>query len=276
MPKGSERTRGEPSPAIVVTRACHATGVGAGFRVRLKTENPRAPATISSSITTSSDLRINGFVKVKLRLGEHLLDARDVAADVQAIDERVMHFHRKRHQGALVFANKLAERNLRHRVVAARVARVRETRESDPRQGGAMDAGVVVEPGIKTAVFFHLLKRALRGSDEFRERLGVIEVNERERFVRQHERGAAVDYVMNQDAAVSQAIAKLFDLVRGFEREVVIRQRDTRAFVPLQFVEQVRDVQPQTDIEKWLVEVAIELKHLAPRPRVEIDVSRHT
>src|SRR5690349_14644340 len=174
MPKGSDKTIGEPSPATVVTCACQATGVGAGFRVRRKTKKASATTTISSSIKTSSALRINGFVKVKLRLGEHLLDARDVAADVEAIDERVMHFHRKRHQGALVFANKLAERNLRHRVVAARVARVRETRESDPRQGGAVDARVVVVPGIKTAVFFRLLKRALRGSDEFRERLGVI------------------------------------------------------------------------------------------------------
>src|SRR5689334_190870 len=84
-----------------------------------------------------------------------------------------------------------------------------------------------------------------------------------------------MDYVMDQHAAVTQTITKLFDLVRGFEREVVIRQRDTRAFVALQFVQEIRDVEPQAHVEKWLVEVAIELKHLAPRPGVEIDVSRH-
>ena len=79
--------------------------------------------------------------------------------------------------------------------------------------------------GRKAAVFFRFFDRPLGWSDEFGERVGVIEVDERERFVRQHQGRAAVDYVVDQHAAVAQPVAKLFDFVSGFQCEVVISQR---------------------------------------------------
>src|ERR1044072_6310385 len=101
MPKASEKTRGEPSPASVVTRACHAMGVGIGFRVRRNTLNT-IKMTTPRSIKTRSALRINGLIQVKLGLGEHLLHAFNVASDVQAVDQGVAHFHCELHQGAIV------------------------------------------------------------------------------------------------------------------------------------------------------------------------------
>src|ERR1043165_7545446 len=102
MPKGSEKTWGEPSPASVVTRACHAMGVGIGFRVRRNTLNT-IKMTATRSIKTRSALRINGLIQVKLGLGEHLLHAFNVASDVQAVDQRVGPFHLEFYQGPIVF-----------------------------------------------------------------------------------------------------------------------------------------------------------------------------
>jgi len=55
---------------------------------------------------------------------KHLLDARNVTSDVQAVHQCVMDFDRERHQRATVFVRELAERDLRNRVFASPTSRV--------------------------------------------------------------------------------------------------------------------------------------------------------
>lgn len=94
-----------------------------------------------------------------------------------------------------------------------------------------MDARVVFVTWSKSPVAVSDLVDRLRCAlHEFREALGVIEVNEREGFVREHERGAAVYDVMDQHLALSQAIAKLLDLVRRAQREIMIGEPNAGPF----------------------------------------------
>ena len=43
--------------------------------------------------------------------------------------------------------------------------------------------------------------------------LVVVKVEERERFVWQHQRRATIDYVVHEYSALSQSVAELFDFV---------------------------------------------------------------
>ena len=138
-----------------------------------------------------------------------------------------------------------------------------------------MDARVVVMSRVKAAVLSGFFNRALRWSNELGECFGVIEINERESLVRQHQRRAAVDNVMDQHATVTESITKLLDFVRCFQGEVVIGQRDADAGVIAQFFYEVRDVEARADVEVGVVEFAKELKLFASGPVVEVEISRH-
>src|SRR6185437_2074995 len=97
-----------------------------------------------------------------------------------------------------------------------------------------MDACVVFVSWPERPVAFSDVVDSLRCAlHKRREALGVIEIDKRERFVRQHERGPAVDDVMDQHLALSQAIAERFDLIRRPQCEVVVSQPNTRALLYL-------------------------------------------
>jgi hypothetical protein len=78
-----------------------------------------------------------------------------------------------------------------------------------------VDARVVLVSRLESAVLFSFFHGSLGGSDKVGKRVEIIEIDERERFVRQHQGGAAVDYLVNQHAPVAQPVAKLFDFVSG-------------------------------------------------------------
>src|SRR6185503_11376530 len=93
-----------------------------------------------------------------------------------------------------------------------------------------------------------------RAFHELREILGMVEVDERERFVRENYSSAAVNDVMDQHLALSQSITKWLDLVCNAECEVMVSQPDARAGTFLQLSEQMRDVELGTDVEVGFVE----------------------
>src|SRR5882672_7802783 len=71
----------------------------------------------------------------------------------------------------------------------------------------------------------HLLHRAISLVDELLEVFIVVEICEREVFIRQQHGGAAVNHIVDNHLALSKAIAKWLDLVCRPKREVVICQR---------------------------------------------------
>src|SRR5215468_3992547 len=129
-----------------------------------------------------------------------------------------------------------------------------------------MNPRVVFVSRPKRAVLFGFINRSLRWSNKFFKRFSVIEIYERERFVWQHECGAAIDHVVNEHLPVAQAIAKLLGFICGFESEVMISQPRTNAGMMAQFVKKFRDVETHADVEERFVEVSIELKDLTSRP----------
>ena len=80
------------------------------------------------------------------------------------------------------------------------------------------------------------------------------------------EGGAAVDYVMDDDLALSQSITKRLDLVGGAECDVMIRQPDARALALAELVHEIRDVETRADVEIRVIERKKELEDLTARP----------
>ncbi len=139
-----------------------------------------------------------------------------------------------------------------------------------------MNACIVFVSGTERAVARScFLYGACRTFHKFRVAFFVIKVNERERFIWQHERGAAVYHVVDQHFALPQPVTKRLDLVCGAQREVMIRQSDTGAFAFPELVEEVCDIETRADVEERLVKREIEFKHLPARPGVEVDVMGH-
>src|SRR5690242_5882444 len=109
---------------------------------------------------------------------------------------------------------------------------MREACERNPRERRAVDACVVFMFWPKGPVTFSDFINRLRCAlHELREALSVIEIDKREGFIWEHERSSAVDDLMDQHLALSQAIAEWFDLVRRTKREVMIGQPNTRPFL---------------------------------------------
>ena len=140
-----------------------------------------------------------------------------------------------------------------------------------------MDACVVfMSRPERTVAVSGFIDSSRRAVHEFRIALVIVEVDEREGFVWQHQSRAAVDDVVNENSALSQSISKRLDFVGGAQSEVVICQPDA-CFVSLaQRGQQVADVQARTNIEEWFVKREIKLKHLAPRPGFKVNVTGHT
>lgn len=140
-----------------------------------------------------------------------------------------------------------------------------------------MDARVVFVFGFELTVSASYVVNGPRSAfHEFSVTLGVIEVDERKRFVGKDHRGPAIDYVMDKHFPIAQPVTKLFDVIGRAEREVVVRQPNAWLLRPsFQFSQQISDVETKTHIEIWLVEMSIKLEHLAPRPGIQIEVMRH-
>ena len=130
-----------------------------------------------------------------------------------------------------------------------------------------MDARVVFVSRSEDAVaVFDLFDGARRAFHKLCVALLVIKVNESEGFVRQHHGRAAVDDVMDQHLALSDAIPKRLDLVCGAQCDVVICEPNAGGLAFLQFVQKAGDVEPRADVEVRLVEREIEFEHPAPWP----------
>ena len=108
---------------------------------------------------------------------------------------------------------------------------MRKACERDPRERRAVDARVVFMFWSKRPIpLSNVIDRLRCALHEFREALRVIEVDERESLIREHECSPAVDNVVDQHLALSQAIAERLDLVRRAQREVMIRQPNACPF----------------------------------------------
>ena len=188
----------------------------------------------------------------------------------------MVYFDGEWQERSLVTFDELAEGDLWDRILAAPAACVREARERDPRERGAVDARVVFVswPERPVAVFDFLdcLRRAFH---ELRETFSVVEVDKRERFVWKNERRATVDNVMDQHLALSQTIAKLLDFVSSAQREVMVSQPDARTRTFLQCSEQAGDVELCADVEIRLVERKVKFEDGPPRPGFYIYVTGH-
>ena len=139
-----------------------------------------------------------------------------------------------------------------------------------------MDPRIVVVSWLECVAVFGFVSRSRCGLHELFVALAVIEVEEREGFVGQHQCRAAVDDVVDQDFALSQSIAKWFDFVRRAEGEIVVGQPDVCLTALAQFDQKIGDIETRTDIEEWFVERKIKLKHLAPRPVRKVNITGHT
>src|ERR1044072_621589 len=126
----------------------------------------------------------------------------------------MVYFDGEWQERAIAIFDELAEGDLWDRLLAPPAACVREARERDPRERGAVNARVVFvfwpERPVAALDFLDRLRCALH---KLREAHGVVEVDERECFVGKYYRGAAVDDVMDQHLALSQSIAKRLDFV---------------------------------------------------------------
>src|SRR6185503_2550719 len=121
-----------------------------------------------------------------------------------------------------------------------------------------------------------LVNRPRRAFHKLPVALGVIEIDEGKRLVREYHRGPAVDDFMDQHFSVAQTVMKLLDVVRSAEGEIVIRQPEAWFLrAGLEFSYEIRNVETQTDIEIRLIEVSIKLKHLAPRPGFQVEIVGH-
>src|SRR6185369_17072637 len=126
----------------------------------------------------------------------------------------MVYFDREWQERAIAIFDELAEGDLRDRILASPTTRVREARERDPRERGAVNARVVFVFWPKRPVAaFNFLDCLRRAFHKLGEAHSVVEVDECECFVGKNDRGAAVDDVMDQHLALSQAIAKRLDFV---------------------------------------------------------------
>src|ERR1044072_3346829 len=126
----------------------------------------------------------------------------------------MVYFDGEWQERALAVLDELAEGDFGNRILASPAARVREARECDPRERGAVNARVVfVFWPERPVAFSNFLDCFSCAFHKLREAHEVVEVDECECFVGKNDRGAAVDNVMDQHLALSQTIAKRLDLV---------------------------------------------------------------
>src|SRR5215212_1069900 len=149
----------------------------------------------------------------------------------------MMHLNGERHQRAFVLLQELAERELGNRVLASPSPRVRETGEGYPGESCAVDTRVVFVSRPECTIAVSCFVNSARGGfHKVRITLRIIEVDEREGLVRQNQSGSAVDYVMDQHFALTQAVTERLNLICCSQCEIVVRQPNTGAFTFTKFV----------------------------------------
>ena len=111
-----------------------------------------------------------------------------------------------------------------------------------------------------------LLDCLLGFQNKLLEVLVVVKIREGKAFVRQQHGGSTVDYVVNNNLAISQSIAERFYLVGNPQREVMIGQRDADARESLKECQEFCNIEACANIEVWFVITTEKLKQLATGP----------
>src|SRR5215208_1144242 len=150
----------------------------------------------------------------------------------------MMNLNRERHQRAFVLLHELAERQLGNGILASPSPRVGETGEGYPGKSCTVEARVVFVSRPERAITVSCFVNSARGAfHKLCITLRIIEVDECKGLIRQNQSGSAVDYVMDQHFALTQAVTERLNLICCSQCEIVVRQPNTGAFTFTKFAE---------------------------------------